>query len=307
VSGSPLVSILIPAYHERFFAEAFASARAQSYPALEIVVLDDSPGEAIERCVRGAADARVRYARNPRRLGFHANFTACFAQARGELIKFLNDDDRLHPECVAVFASVLRDNPNVTLATSRRYAIDEAGTRLPDILATLPLAQVSAFVPGWELGNFVLMNMVNVIGEPTSGMFRRAQLESDPANLFRWGGTDYHCLADITLWLRLLAKGAAFYCAGTLSEFRQHPAQEQHHARVDCLLERSRIARQARAAGFLAGPGQYLAALRAAHAFAAQTDFARVSADVAEPVRAELLALEAEMARHGGEPVAAPL
>ena len=102
VSGEPLVSILIPAYNERFFAEALASARAQAYPALEIVVLDDSPGEAIERAVRQASDGRVRYARNRERRGFHGNFTACFQQARGEYVKFLNDDDRLLPQCVPV-------------------------------------------------------------------------------------------------------------------------------------------------------------------------------------------------------------
>jgi cellulose synthase/poly-beta-1,6-N-acetylglucosamine synthase-like glycosyltransferase len=64
-AGPPLVSILIPAYHDRFFAEALASARAQAWPALEIVVLDDSPGEAIERIVREARTSASGYRRNP--------------------------------------------------------------------------------------------------------------------------------------------------------------------------------------------------------------------------------------------------
>lgn len=308
MSDAPLVSILIPAYNERFFGEALASACRQSYEALEVVVLDDSPGEGIERAVQAAGDNRVRYVRNPHRRGFHGNFTACFEAARGEYVKFLNDDDRLHPHCVKVFAGILRDNPSVALATSRRFVIDATGARQPDLTGTVPIALVSAFVPGAELGNFALMNMLNLIGEPTTAMFRRRDLQPEPGGIFSWAGEEYHCLADLSLWLRLLARGAAFYCAEALSEFRLHSGQEQlGDARLSCLVERRRIAQRARAAGFLAASGQYLAALRSARAFGAQTDFSRVSPDVAARVREELRALDSEIASLGGEPVPAPL
>jgi hypothetical protein len=309
VSAQPLVSILIPAYNERFFPEALASARAQAYPALEILVLDDSPGEAIGRAVREASDARVRYARNRERRGFHGNFTACFEQARGEYVKFLNDDDRLLPQCVPVLAGILRINPGVTLATSRRFVIDEAGMRQADRAATVPLSYVSAFVPGSELANFVLMNMLNLIGEPTTAMFRRADLETERGGIFRWDGHDYHCLADLSVWLRLLARGTAFYCAEGLSEYRVHGGQEQASfaGSVSCVLERRLIARRARAAGFLAGPGQYAAALNAARFFALSTDFARAPPDVAHRIREEVRAIDEEIVRAGGEPRASPL
>lgn len=299
MAGEPLVSILIPAYNERFFAEAFASARAQQYPALEILVLDDSPGQAIERCVQGGSDSRVRYVRNSPRLGFHGNFTACFEQARGEYIKFLNDDDRLLPGCVAVLANFLRLNRAVTLATSRRFVIDAQGQRQPDVGVTLPLSYVSAFIPGEELGNFVLMNMMNLIGEPSTVMFRRGDVSLEEGHLFRWGGEDYHCLADVSLWLRLLARGAAFFCAEGLSEYRMHPGQEQGatlKSRLDCVAERRRIAWSARAAGFLSRPEQLVQALRAAHAFAAASDFERAPPPLAEHLRKQMRALEEEIA-----------
>jgi glycosyltransferase involved in cell wall biosynthesis len=302
VSGEGLVSILIPAYNERFFGEAFASALAQDYRALEIVVLDDSPGTAIERCVREAGDSRVRYARNPARRGFHGNFSACFGEARGEFIKFLNDDDRLLPGCVAVLANFLELNAGVTLATSRRFVIDERGLRQPDLGVTLPLSYVTAFVPGAELGNFVLMNMMNLIGEPTTVMFRRRDVDPEQGQLFRWGGEDYHCLADMSLWLRLLARGAAFYCAEGLSEYRLHSGQEQAGstaARLDCVLERRRIAWRARAAGFLSRPEQFVAALRAAQAFAAASDIEHAPPAVAEVLREHVRAIDREIAGLG--------
>ena len=254
--ANPLVSILIPAYNERHFGAALASAIAQAGIELEIVVCDDSPGGQIEATVVAANDPRVRYVRNPTRLGFAGNFTQCFTSARGEMVKFLNDDDRLRPGCVAALAGALSANRSVMLASSRRQPIDANGARIPDVAATLPMAMVSALMSGREMGDFVLGNSLNMIGEPTTAMFRRADVTLEDGLLFRWGGHDYHCLADLSLWLRLLARGLAYYFAPALSEFRIHPAQEQHRegVRVACLVERLWIVREARKIGFLAAP-----------------------------------------------------
>ena len=260
---APLVSILIPAYNERFFAQALASARGQTHPAIEIVVCDDSPGEAIERTVRESHDPRIRYARNPQRLGFHGNFTRCFEEARGELIKFLNDDDRLRPRCVEALVAGLQFDPRVTLAVSRRAVIDETGAVQPDVAVTIPLARFSCMIPGTELGDFVLINGLNLIGEPSTGLFRKRDLPREAGSLFAWGATEYHVLADMSLWLRLLARGAAFFQAPVLSEFRMHPGQEQAGAAMDVasVVERLHLARQARRAGFVAHAALYQAAL----------------------------------------------
>ena len=263
-----LVTVAIPAYSERYFGDAFASALAQHYAPLEILVEDDSPGDAIERTVRGAADARVRYVRNPRRLGFAGNFTACFAAAHGDLIKFLNDDDRLLPHCVEALAGVLEANPAIVLATSRRQVIGPSGEPVPGTRATQPLALASALFIGRELGDVALVNSVNFIGEPSTVMFRRSQLAVEGDSIFRWGGRDYHCLADLSVWLRLMRTGLAYYGAEALSEFRRHPGQEQDRAggAFECLVERVAIAREARKAGYLASPGAWRAALAAIEA-----------------------------------------
>jgi hypothetical protein len=300
----PLVSILIPAYHERFFAEALASALSQTYPLLEVVVCDDSPGAAIAATVQRAADSRIRYVRNPARLGFAGNFTQCFELARGEYLKFLNDDDRLHPQCVEALAGILRSNSAVTLATSRRNVIDGSGQRLPDIGPTAPLSHVSAFMPGVELGNFVLMSSLNFIGEPSTVLFRKADLKVEGARLFQWGAHDYHCLADMSLWLRLLAGGLGFYHSNTLSDFRIHEGQEQDRDEMPltCILERYWIAQQARKVGFLQVPLQWLLTLRAVRARAAACDLTRVDGTTAAKVVEFLRTIDDEIAR--AEPAA---
>lgn len=262
-AGAPRVSILIPAYRERFFAEAFESARAQSMDSLEIVVSDDSPGGAIRACVEAARDSRVRYVRNDPARGFEGNFTFLFREARGALLKFLNDDDRLRLECVQRLAEAL-DDPAVSLATSRRAVIDANGALRADTPATTRITDATGTIAGRELGDLALVNSLNFIGEPTTVMFRRADVVPEAKGLFAWGGKSYHCLADLGLWLRLLARGRAFYSATPLSEFRIHPGQEQLTPGVDvaCITERLDLALTARDAGYLATPIQFRTALQ---------------------------------------------
>jgi GT2 family glycosyltransferase len=266
----PLASVLIPAYNERHFPAAFESARSQTYAPLEILVCDDSHGAAIEETVRKAADSRVTYVRNAQRLGFGGNFSRCFELSRGEYVKFLNDDDLLRPACVEVLAGALA-NPATRLAFSRRLVIDEADAVLPDVAATSPLSALTALFAGRELGDLALSRMVNFIGEPTTVLFRRADLVLEDGLVFRWNGRDYHCLADLGLWLRLLAQGHAYYHAAPLSAMRRHAAQEQEkpEVRVMCLVERLWLVQAAREAGFLGVPALHQLALDSLRALVA--------------------------------------
>jgi len=265
---TPRVSILIPAYNERFFGDAFESAIAQEHDSFEVVVCDDSPGRSIANHVEAVHDERVRYVKNDSRLGFEGNFTKCLSEARGELVKFLNDDDRLRPQCIARLAEAFDRDAAVKLATSRRQVIDEMGESRPDMAPTTPISHANCTIEGAELGNLVLVNSLNLIGEPSTVMFRRADVSVEPGGIFTWAGKSYRCLADLSLWLRLLSRGRAYYHASTLSEYRVHREQEQRQGSIDCITERFDLANKAREVGFLGEAVQYNAALERVDALA---------------------------------------
>jgi hypothetical protein len=211
-------------------------------------------------------------------------------------VKFLNDDDLLRPACVEVLAGALAANPGTKLATSRRLMIDEADVVQPDVQATSPLCPVPALLPGRELGDFVLSYMVNFIGEPTTVLFRRADVALEDGRVFRWGGRDYHCLADLGLWLRLLAQGPAYYHPQPLSAMRRHAGQEQDKpgVRLMCLVERLWIVAAARAAGFLANPAQLKLAFDSVRS---QVDSFERGEALDEATRATLAKLRADLER----------
>src|SRR6185503_6758137 len=133
-----MISICIPTYNRAgTLAKAIACARAQTHPDLEIVVVDNHSTDGTEALVREAAgaDRRIRLVRHAENLGMARNFSACIAEARGEYVKFLCDDDLLEPECVAKLFRAF-SQPGVALsACARRMVADHlrparvAGTR----------------------------------------------------------------------------------------------------------------------------------------------------------------------------------
>ena len=228
VSDRPLVSVLLPAYSPRYFAQSLASAVEQTYANIEIIVCDDSDGNDIDSIVRRNDEIRpIRYFRNPTRLKARANYAKCFALANGEFIKYLNDDDLLAPDCVERMITAFRLVPDLVLATSYRRRIDCDGHPLPDQPATRPLIGGDSVVAGLSLANHMILAGLNVVGEPTTVMFRKADLARIMPHSFRFENDDNIGIIDMMMWMSLLLQGDAVYLRDGLSCFRIHNEQQQ--------------------------------------------------------------------------------
>jgi glycosyltransferase involved in cell wall biosynthesis len=104
------ISVLIPVYNgEAYLGEAIDSVLAQSYRPLEVVVVDDGSEDAGGEVARGYGDP-VRYHRQPR-AGNGAARNRAVALATGELLLFLDADDRLAPGALERLAGALERDP----------------------------------------------------------------------------------------------------------------------------------------------------------------------------------------------------
>lgn len=234
MSTSPLVSILIPAYHESYFRTAFQSALAQTYPNVEIVVTDDSVGESTREFVEGGHwPLPVRYQRNPNRHDRgRSNFNLCFSLARGEFVKFLCDDDLLAPNCVERMVDVITRHPGVALVTSRRQRIDAEGRPLEDSESTLIPLELDALIEGTSLSRAMLTSMVNFVGEPSTPLFRRADLHNKVGDILSYCGERITFVNDIAMWLTIMRHGDAAFLIEPLSSQRVHSGQNQHATEI---------------------------------------------------------------------------
>ena len=133
-----LVSIIVPVYNgERFIGRTLASALAQTYDPLEVIVVDDGSTDRTPSLIEAAAtrDSRLRPFRN-QRSGVVPTRNFGINQARGKLVAFLDADDLWHPEKIARQVEVMnRSSPDVGLVYCWSIEIDENDTILQSFRA----------------------------------------------------------------------------------------------------------------------------------------------------------------------------
>lgn len=227
-----LVSIIIPTYNgERFLRPALRSALQQSYRNIEVVVADDCSTDGTQQFLESAAaaDPRVRVVRWDRNAGAYDNPRLVFLEARGDYVKYLLHDDVLGSDCVRDLVRGIESVPGATLAFGRRVLVDENGKPFPG--QEFPaLSDRPGRLDGRELGDATLESCTNLIGEVTSVLFRRADVDSEW--MWQVDGRRMEVLGDLSLYLRLLARGPAYYTPKTLTRFRQHAGQTSHDPRL---------------------------------------------------------------------------
>lgn len=134
-SELPRVSVIIPAYNaSRFLPRALASVAAQSYPAdrIETIVIDDGSTDdtlALARTFEGHAPGFQVFSQPNR--GVSAARNLGIAVSSGELIAFLDADDRWLPDKLTAQVAVFQDDPTVGLVHCGFAFVDAAGDALP--------------------------------------------------------------------------------------------------------------------------------------------------------------------------------
>jgi glycosyltransferase involved in cell wall biosynthesis len=212
----PLVSICLPLYNgERFLPEAIESALAQSFADFELLIADDASTDRSLEIAQAYAqrDKRILVWRNEANKGLFANYNECMKRAQGKLVKLFAQDDLMDARLLETEVSAFTSDPTLSLVAVQRQWIDASG---------IPLPLESTFdrttrMPGNEVVQSCLLRRFNMIGEPSTVMFPRANIGS---------GFDcsYYHLGDLEFWFRLLEKGDYLYIHEPLCSFRRHEA-----------------------------------------------------------------------------------
>lgn len=96
-----LVSVLIPAYDaERWLGSAIRSAVAQTWPQIEVIVVDDGSKDGTLGVAKSFEGGSVKVVTQPNQ-GAAAARNKALELAQGRYIQWLDADDLLHPEKVA--------------------------------------------------------------------------------------------------------------------------------------------------------------------------------------------------------------
>jgi glycosyltransferase involved in cell wall biosynthesis len=125
---TPLVTVIVASYNgERFLRETLESLFAQDFASFEVVFVDDGSGD---RTAEIANSFPLRYIHQPNK-GLPAARNTGLAEAKGDLIAFLDDDDLLPPNKLRIQSSYLLDHPTTGCVLGRQEWIFEEGIEMP--------------------------------------------------------------------------------------------------------------------------------------------------------------------------------
>jgi glycosyltransferase involved in cell wall biosynthesis len=205
MNDKPLVSIIVPAYNaEKYFGAAIESAFAQTYPNIEIIVVNDGSTD-------GTAEVEERYRNRityiqQENAGVGAARKNGIDHARGEFITFLDADDLLCENKVERQVQYLMNHPECGVCYSAIYHFKDGD---PEHLMTLEAWHFS----GAEVfPNLLWKNFIN----PLTVMIRKSVLDQ-----FGTFDPKRRRAEDWELWLRLSYAGVQFcYIPEWLARYR---------------------------------------------------------------------------------------
>lgn len=198
---APVVALVI-ATHQRpdFLRETLASAYAQTYPGVRIVISDDGSTDPALLALLDACDAEgITVLRHPHR-GFPASLNAAIAATPADYVMVLGDDDLIEPPYIAEAVAAAEADPSVGIVYCRAdlFGTVEGPWRLPP----------------FEIGPMLLDNRIF-----TTALMRRADWEAV-------GGFDETMTdgrEDHDFWLRILGLGRGVaQLPHTYFHYRQH-------------------------------------------------------------------------------------
>jgi hypothetical protein len=209
---------------EKLLPAAIESALRQEGDDIEILVIDNCSTDRSWEVANSFANPRLRLVRNDTNLGLFGNFNRCLELARGAYIRILGSDDRLVPGCIRHEVEVMARHPNVSLLSTRAWAVDESYNRtrvMADLLAP-------GEYRGEEMIGATLWMLSHYNGTPLnlpSGILLRA---SSAARAGRFH-TGMRLLGDVDYWLKMMTAGDVLILDRFGCEIMEHSGQETFH------------------------------------------------------------------------------
>lgn len=205
-----LVSVVIPTRNRlALLAETVASVLEQTHTTWELIIVDEASSDGTPGYLQSLHDPRIRSSRHDEVLGLSAARNTGLAQARGELVMFVDDDDLLRPDAIDMLRGALARHPDALAASAACRLFHEDGD---SVRVYRPARNVSRSIwrevlYGWWSNSGQNMYRTSVVRE--IGGF----------------DTQLRAVQDRMLWLEVSRRGNVCLVPRVSMEYRQHQGQ----------------------------------------------------------------------------------
>jgi glycosyltransferase involved in cell wall biosynthesis len=202
----PSITVITPCRNSAStLRETLESVRSQGYPRLEHIVVDGGSTDGTLELLEAAPD--VRWISEPDEGRVDA-VNKGLRMATGDIVAWLNADDRYEPGALHAAGDALARNPSAAWATGYCRIIDASGREIRRAIT----AYKGFLLRRWTVGLYLTQNFV---ADPAT-FVRRSAVDAvgplDPA---------YRTSHDYDLWLRVARRfGAPVVLQRTLASFR---------------------------------------------------------------------------------------
>jgi len=220
--------------------DAIRSALSQTYPSIEVLVVDNASTDRTAEVVASFRDPRLRSVVNEENLGLFGNFNRCIALAKGDLVHILHSDDTIPPGFARTCVDLLLAHPEVAMTFTPARVMGRE--------------EISANPPGDDRifhppeGFRAILRDRGLIACPSVTVRREVYAEIGPFS------TEYPYSSDLYEWLRIARRQAIARVGGTYVSYRQGTHTESYRLLFESPLGYVDTARiLARVAGELGG------------------------------------------------------
>jgi len=220
----PSVSVVVPNYnHGRFLDQRMNTILGQTHQDFEVIILDDaSTDNSLEVIRKFKDDPRVTVVQNQENSGSpFKQWNKGVRLTKGKYVWIAESDDYSDERFLASLVSVMEKHPNVGLAYSQSWLVDDSGDRIGQWMPgrTDPKLWNRDFILSGKAEFWKYMVDENTVANASSVIFQKALYESAG-----FADESLRLMGDYMMWLRMVEQADVAFVAEPLNFFRKHSA-----------------------------------------------------------------------------------
>ncbi len=205
-----LVSIIMPSYNTgRFIKETIESVLDQSYPAWELIIVDDCSTDNTDEVVNQyLVDERIRYIKNDTNSGAAVSRNRALREAKGKWIAFLDSDDLWEADKLQKQILFMKDNDYHFSYTNYVEIDEESKVNGKSVTGPKRISKHGMYNYCW-MGCLTVMYDADAVG--------LIQIPDIKKN------------NDYAMWLKVIKKANCYHYDKVLAQYRKRSGSISNH------------------------------------------------------------------------------
>lgn len=221
-----LVSIIMPSYNTgRFIKETIESVLDQSYPAWELIIVDDCSTDNTDEVVNQyLVDERMRYIKNDTNSGAAVSRNRALREAKGKWIAFLDSDDLWEADKLQKQILFMKDNDYHFSYTNYVEIDEESKVNGKSVTGPKRISKHGMYNYCW-MGCLTVMYDADAVG--------LIQIPDIKKN------------NDYAMWLKVCKKANCYLLDETLARYRKRSGSISNHGYMKLIKWHYKLYREA--------------------------------------------------------------